>query len=194
MGGLEQITNNIIKKAQDEADRIIKDAKIRADEHLEKSIKYRKKLREENDKNIEEERQRLINKSIAEEKKAVKDCELTWRNKIIDEIIMSTAIKIKNMDKQEYQNLLETLFNRLPEGFVGKIYFSQHDKNRINKDFIKKCIGKNKNIVIAESYTTHISSGFIVKGDKIDINCSIEALLTGKKSELCDYINSLIHF
>lgn len=194
MSGLEQITNTIIKNAQLNADKIIEDAKIKADEIINQSEKYREDLKEKNENSIKAEVNDIKNKAYADEKRIVKNCELTLKNKIIDEIFDGAELKIKNMNKKEYQELLGKFLEKVSKAVEGTIYFSKEDEDRIDKAFINKYMTKNKNLKAADEFSDKILSGFVIENDKININCSIEALFLEKKNELTDYINSLIHF
>ena len=194
MSGLEKITNIIIKIAQLNADKIIEDAKIKADEIINRSEKYREDLKEENENSIKAEVNDIKNKAYADEKRIVKNSELTLKNKIIDEIFDGAEFKIKNMNTKEYQELLGKFLEKVSKAVEGTIYFSKEDEDRIDKAFINKYIMKNKNLKAADEFSDKILSGFVIENDKINLNCSIEALFLEKKNELTDYINSLIHF
>ncbi len=190
MGGL----SNIIAE-------ILQDAKIKADEILEKANKDAAETRIQ----CEKDKQILIDEKKAEaQKECMKISELmelsaeaearqmvlAAKTKIIIEIFEYIKNDLKN--SKEYFDILLKLLENWSENQDGVMYFSKKDLERLPKDFSEKAKKVSKGSIEISPDPVDIDSGFIIRYGKIDINCSIDAIFEDRKNKIFDIIKSSI--
>lgn len=192
MGGLEKITEQIIKKANDEAELIINDAKEKALAIGNESKKEIDELVLNNQNTIKNDCEKIMSMAQSQDRQTERSELLKARSEVIETIISDAKKFITEMDKEEYKEvLLKILKNSITES-EGEIIFSKNDVKLVDDDFIQKIndLSKGKLTVLKE--TQNIENGFIIRYGKIEQNCSIDSIFEEKHNELTDLVNDFL--
>lgn len=192
MGGLEKITEQIIKKANDEAELIINDAKQKALAISNESKKEINELFKNNQNIIKNDCEKIMSMAQSQDRQRERSELLKARSEVIETIISDAKKAITEMEKDKYKEvLLKILKNSMTES-EGEIIFSKNDIKLVDDDFIKKIkdLSKGKLTVLKE--TQNIENGFIIRYGKIEQNCSIESIFEEKHNELTDLVNDFL--
>lgn len=192
MGGLEKITEQIIKKANDEAEFIINDAKEKALAIGNESKKEIDELVLNNQNTIKNDCEKIMSMAQSQDRQTERSELLKARSEVIETIISDAKKAITEMEKDKYKEvLLKILKNSMTES-EGEIIFSKNDIKLVDDDFIKKIkdLSKGKLTVLKE--TQNIENGFIIRYGKIEQNCSIESIFEEKHNELTDLVNDFL--
>ena len=192
MGGLEKITAHILENANEEAETIKQDATNTVEE-----INQNEKVLEEELINRAEEQlkgtiENLTQMSSARDKHEKRQIILDAKSKIIEDIIKRSKDKILNMEKEDYFKILKKLLEKSMDNGNGKVLFSKNDKMKINKDFILEFEKLSNGRLKVSDETADINNGFIIRYEKIDINCSIDAIFEAMQNELTDLVSEYI--
>ncbi|MFN3966427.1 MAG: V-type ATP synthase subunit E [Endomicrobiia bacterium] len=182
---LQDILRKIEQDAQEKIQEIEKsllEEKNKISELTEKKIsEIRKKLESEFQNKISQEKNMLTVQSNIEFKKKV----LLEKNKIIDRAFSIAIEKIKN--HKEYKNFLKNLImNNISTG-TEEIIVSENDRKKLGENFINEINSELKKRNLKgelKLLTGEISSGFIIKNGKKEINSTIEMLVNKKREEL----------
>lgn len=195
MSGLDSIVEEIHAQAKAEADEIIK-----------KAEEYCNSFMEQAKKDVSAEAEKLEKKALADrklyEEKIKSGAEFRQRNsmlKVKQECIYSVIEKaqstIRNLDDENYFQLLEKLFEANVSAGKGMIYFGSKDLARMPETF------KNNIMSIAErkggsveisSEPKNIEDGFILAYGEIEENCTIKALFMANTGRLKDIANKTL--
>lgn len=196
MTGLEKIlkvieddakanSDNIITKAQKEADEIMEAAKLEAD----------KKCSEIALKSEAEEKailSRTESAAALQEKKKILDA----KQQIISNVITNARHSLAELSDSEYMDIILRMVKKFAHNKEGVILFSQKDKHRLPADFgnkVTQALAEKKNASLAISEeTVTIDGGFILKYGDVEENCSFSALFSSAKEELSDRVNAIL--
>jgi len=182
---LEKIKERILQEAREEAARIISDAdgKVRAAEQ---------ETRKAADAHYRSELESGKTALLREEERFVMSCKaetsaeaLRLKNQLIDEVFQKAVQEILRLDDKRYLDFIERrIAGNLTQG-MDSIVISRRDTKRITKewlDTVLKKADKGGHLTIVAS--DGIQGGFILKGPKAEIDCSLAQLLSDKKEEL----------
>ncbi|MBP1755522.1 MAG: hypothetical protein H6Q59_1920 [Firmicutes bacterium] len=196
MTGLEKIlkvieddakanADNIITKAQKEANEIMEAAKLEADKKCaEIALKS------------ETEEKAIISRSESAaallEKKKILDA----KQQIISNVITNARHSLVELSDSEYMDIILRMVTKFAHNKEGVILFSQKDKHRLSADFSNRVAqalaDKNKASLIIAEDTVTIDGGFILKYGDVEENCSFDALFSSAKEELSDRVNAIL--
>lgn len=194
MGRLEQILGEIEKDAALQEERILADARERADARL-------KEAGEEADREAEEmiaaarekaEREAAIARSGAEalRKKAL----LCEKSRILSETIDSYKASLLALPDQTYFGFFLDQIASLPTD--GEIFFAAGERARDRALFARmleeteKTSGKKW--TVADQPADGIGSGFLVRYGKIEENLSLEAIFSSSADEMKDRLAAVL--
>ena len=191
---LEKIGQKIVEEAEEEAGRIIKDAEERArllKEEAKRASEERYRREIEDEKAalaLEEERVRI--KYKADMNAGV----LRLKNRLIDEVFDKAVERISKSENAKY---LEMIAHYLSENLISGVdtlIISQKDKERITEKWVDTLLQKiHKGDFQLKILTSHdIQGGFILKGEKIEIDCSLGQIIADKKEELKPEISRVL--
>lgn len=188
MSALDNITEEILKQADDQADEIINKATVKVSE-LQKDVKEKQdELLNEAKNMAENEHKKIISHSQSSDRQNRKQKLLSIKRKVIKDIVAESKNQIEKFPTKEYFDLLLMLFekNALKDQ-DGDIYFSKNDLKRLPKDFIKRCNEKLSEASIRlAGESENINNGFLIIYGKIEINCSIDSIFESNSQLLED--------
>lgn len=191
---LEKIRQKIVEEAEEEAGRIIKDAEKRgrmAKEEAKRAAEERYK------REIEDEKAALV---LAEERACIKykadmNAEvLRLKNQLIDEIFDKAVEKISKLENTKYLEVIARYFSENLISGVDTLVISQKDKERVTEKWVDTILEKiHKGDFQLKIVTSpDIQGGFILKGEKAEIDCSLEQIIADKKEELKPEISRVL--
>ena len=194
MVSLEKMRQKIIEEAQEDAGRIIKEAEEKgrmAKEEAKRSAEERYKREIEDEKTalaLEEERAR-------NEYKANMNAEvLRLKNQLIDEVFDKALEKISKLENTKY---LEIIAHYLSENLISGVdtlIISQKDKERITEKWVAAILENmhKRDFHLKIVTSPDIQGGFILKGKKAEIDCSLGQIIADKKEELKSEISRVL--
>lgn len=172
------ICENIISKAQAEAQAILDDAQSEAERIKQETIASIKK---KCNTNIE------LSESKAEHeyKKAI----LATKIGIINEIIDESLNRMKNLPDSDYFNIITMLIKRYAQNGCGVLRFSKKDLDRLTQGYeesLNKMLeGSGKSFVISGD-PINIDGGVVIVYNDIEQNCTFDSLLNASLDEIKD--------
>jgi len=191
---LEKIRQKILEEAEGEAGRIIKEAEERAAavrQEAEKIAKARFEEEIENEKKtlaLEEER-------IISEYRATTSAEvLRLKNQLIDEVFDRAIERILKLEDKKYLEIIAHYLSKNLCPGVDTLIISQRDQQKISRQWIETMLKKmQKNDLKIKIVTSpEIEGGFILRGEKAEIDCSLRQIIADKKEELTPAISRVL--
>lgn len=191
---LEKIKESIIKDALAEANKIREDYENKSRQLLsDEEKKIDCFLKENLDKMIrakEENKERMIfnlkselNTKILEEK-----------NLLLKSLFNSVGDHIAHLEEKAYLQFIEDGLRKSFTKDFNEIIFNERDKKRLNQNFINNLLKKEKfdgELKISEQ-TAEISGGFILKGEKVILDMSIENTISKLKEDLESEVSKIL--
>lgn len=185
---LTDITDKILADANLKSEEIIREAHLEADRILEKAKSESDKLKED-----------ILKKATLESSKRLKSAEISFnmklKNAILEEkqVILGEAFNqakkaIIGLTADEYRDFIKRIILAAVREGDEELVISETDKERLNEDFIHfvntelKKAGKKGNLKLGFDKRSY--SGFILKVHKIQIDCSLDAILNLTRPEL----------
>lgn len=189
MAGIDNLKERILKDDQKRAEDIIREAEEKANAILnEANAKAETILK---DARIKAERagENRYERIIARAQLDARNNVLTAKQEMIDKVMELAEQKVRNMDKEEYSNLLEELILKSVETGEEEVVFSKDDKNRIDPGLIARINDKlksqgKKGMLRVSSETRKIGPGLVLKNGGIEINCSIGSQIRALRDSL----------
>ncbi|MFH0926871.1 MAG: V-type ATP synthase subunit E [bacterium] len=190
---LEKIQQVIIEEAQQEVEKIVKEAegKVRqvreaakkeAEENYQRNLKELKLA-------ITNKEERYITESQVETGKAV----LQLKNQLIDEVFEKVKHSLLRLNDKDYLEFINRylVLNLTPD--INTVIIDERDKKRITKLWLDNCTRNiNSEIRINIVTSPDIEGGFILKGEKVEIECTLNQLIQDKKEELKPRVSKVL--
>ena len=184
---------NILEKIQLDADRKGEDIIRQGEESAKKNLAQAKQdAREKTDCIIDEGTQSAQQKDrrmiLAAELAARKGI-LSEKQKVIKNCFNGAMEKLNQIPDQDYQNIVKNMLIATYAPEISEVIFSEKDSQRINQQFIDK-VNKafeekgNRGQLRLSKEKRDISGGFILKGDRVEINNSFASVLKYRQNEL----------
>lgn len=192
MSGLDQIIQSILDAAQKESDEILQAAKEKADSILQAADRDVAALELEAEENIKKETQKLQQMAAAADQQNRRQILLKTKLDVIGQCIRAARDKILTMPDAEYFDMLYQLFENQHIEKDGEILFSEKDKERLPDDFIARLNTVSDGKIALSDECINIEGGFVVRCGQIEINCTIDSILSEKESILQDRLNKYL--
>ncbi len=192
MGGLEDITEEIINGAKMSAQDILTQAKQKADEIKKANDEEKRIILLKKDRETSEECERIIEMSQASDRQIERQLLLDARNFVIKSIIDEAEKRIKAMSREDYQDFLKEILKNSQTGEDGAIVFSSLDEDALDDSFKKECVKISDGKLLVSEELFGADRGFIIKYGKTEQNCTIHAIIESKYNELTDIVNECV--
>ena len=183
MNGIEKITKRIEAQAQAEIDRILADAKERADEiHAQAEAQAeaeRVALTARNEKVAAEREERLVGAAQMEAKKIV----LAARQEQLEKVYAKALETLCSMPDEQYTKTLATLLEKAAPDGKGSVIFAPDVKERIGAATVALANEKLKGSLTLAEETRPMQGGFILSKGNVEVNCTFETLVRLQKAE-----------
>ena len=183
MNGIEKITKRIEAQAQAEIDRILAEAKERADEiHAQAEAQAeaeRVALTVRNEKVAAEREERLVGAAQMEAKKIV----LAARQEQLEKVYAKALETLCSMPDEQYTKTLATLLEKAAPDGKGSVIFAPDVKERIGAATVALANEKLKGSLTLAEETRPMQGGFILSKGNVEVNCTFETLVRLQKAE-----------
>lgn len=191
MAGVENITNEILRDAEENSAGIIREAEEKKNSLIEEA-----KAKIEEDSKKAQERTAAEKKSFIERAKSEaatneKRAILEARNEIITDILDKAYEKLINESDSEYFSMIYSLLEKNVHAEKGSMMLSGNDMKRLPSDFEIKVsdIARKKGGELSLSKEeADIDAGFVLSYGGIDENCSLKAIFNEKRTYLSDLV------
>jgi V/A-type H+-transporting ATPase subunit E len=186
---LEKLIERILREAEEKAERIRSEARTRRTEMIseadrEAEEQYLRKVNAAR-RSWDEEKKQRVTMAALEARKSI----LEQKQEMIREVFDRALEAMREMQEDRYMDLIIGFLLGMIEDGGGELVLSPHDRERIGEEVILKAnaaferAGKRGRITLS-SETWDISAGFVLQTDGIEINNSVEALISSKREEL----------
>ena len=183
MNGIEKITKRIEAQAQAEIDRILAEAKERADEiHAQAEAQAeaeRVALTARNEKVAAEREERLVGAAQMEAKKIV----LAARQEQLEKAYAKALETLCSMPDEQYTKTLAALLEQAAPDGKGSVIFAPDVKERIGTATVALANEKLKGSLTLAEETRPMQGGFILSKGNVEVNCTFETLVRLQKAE-----------
>jgi V/A-type H+-transporting ATPase subunit E len=186
---LEKLIERILRDAEEKAEHIRSEAQMRRREVIseanrEAEARYHRMVNEAR-RTWEEEKKQRVTMAALEARKSI----LEQKQELIQEVFDRTLGAMRDMPEDQYVDLIIRLLLVVVEDTGGELVMSSRDRERIGEEIISKAntafeqAGKRGRITLS-SETRDISAGFVLQAEGVEINSSVEALISSKREEL----------
>ena len=171
----------VLRKAQEEADVILNEARTRADARFERESV---RLRQEHEHRIAAARSEM--ESALEREISARETDdrlkiLKVKNEIIDEIFTGTVGNIRSLPDQGYERWLKAQLSRVSKALDGRVAVNERDAQLMAR--LIEGLPDNPDLSLAAE-PAHIKAGFLVQGEQVDLDFSVEVLLSALRESL----------
>ena len=195
MAGIEKITEEILKKAEEEKSNLLTEAENDARKiHMEaedETNELTEKIRTKAEEKVKDIQNRMTSSEALKKKQIL----LKTRQEIISNLLEEAKKSIAGAEPEAYFGIMLKLLKANVQKNEGEIRFSKEDLSRLPKGFEEKVQaiaeeagGKLK----LSSVPADIRNGFVLVYGMIEENCSLDAVFNGSKDELTDLIHSML--
>ena len=180
---IEKVEERIINKGKKEAESFLSEEKAKIDKEKKlfaasKKEEFEAKFKEALLK-IENEAKRKVDQKKIEADREI----LSKKRAMIDELFELVMKKLSSLDSKTYKKFMEGLILRdAPKG-SSVILVNKKDVSLFNENFISslnKKLGKDRKVSLS-SVTVDIKGGCILKGNEVEIDDSMETLLSDER-------------
>lgn len=195
MAGLDKIISQILDEASREASEITKKAQSEADailkaaeDECQKAAEESARDREEQKKNYQE---RLVSSAELKKRQAI----LLAKQEVISEMLNRAYKKLLEMDADAYFEMIKKMLEKFTLAKAGEICFSTKDLERMPEGFeaeMNKIAESKGGSLILNKEGKELDGGFILIYGGVEENCSFKALLSARKDELADKVHQLL--
>ncbi len=177
----EKILSTAEKEAEDYLSRIKEEIDSERKAFIEKKeAEFKEKFEKALHRIEEEKRKKLDSEKLLFERKT-----LSVKRKFIDEVFSLALEKISSLDKEKYQKFLTALVVKdAPKG-KSELVLNERDKKTFGKKVVseaKKHLGKDREIILSGK-TANIKGGCIIRGNEIEIDDSLETLISDEREK-----------
>ncbi|MFO8192777.1 MAG: V-type ATP synthase subunit E family protein [Bacillota bacterium] len=187
--GADRIIERILGDAKARADEIMQGAEEEKEKILsearQKAKNQETRILEQSRKDAEEEKRRIIGVAQLEARKEI----LSSKQKLIREAFDRALNKLEDLDDETYLDVIGNMFLEQVETGSETVSCSAKDKKRIPAAFWQEINdklaqqGKQGRLTLSEE-TRDIRGGFILLSGGVELNCSFEALLEMQREDL----------
>ncbi|HDK25682.1 MAG TPA: hypothetical protein ENG48_01160 [Candidatus Atribacteria bacterium] len=186
---IKDIKEKIISDAKNKANKIIEDANNKAKEIREKAKKESEDIKLKILNRINQEILLKKGKIITEANLAARKTILSTKQDIVEKTFNKALDKIIKLDDKQYLNFIKKIILNNIEKGDETIFISSLDKDRVTKNFIKEINdelqtnGKQGKLKLSSTYLD-IKGGVVISSDNIRKNSSLEIMFKNVREEL----------
>ena len=195
MSGIENITREILQEAEESAASELQEARTKAEEVVEKAREEANELSKKAHLKADADAKAFVERAEAEAESYSKRAVLLAKSEIIKNVLSKAKEKFLSAAPADYFAKLLSLIEKSAMKGDGEIILSQSDKARIPSDFAAKADAAAKKAggsLKLSSETADISGGFILRYGGIDINSSVDAIMSDRETEFEDAIRQTL--
>lgn len=179
---MEKVAKKILDDAEEERGKIIKEAKksvAKITKNIETELKH---LKEETKRLVKEAQDRECRRLVGLANLELRNEALRAKREIIDTVFADALEHLLARKREDYLDLIKLFLERT--GLKdGEIIVSEEERY-IDEEFLKAMNEKLKADFKLSKEKGSMKGGFILHKDKLEIDCSFEALLNEKREVL----------
>lgn len=195
MTGLEKMKSQILDEAKAAAESKLQEARAKAEEILEEAKAEAKKstdsILQKSEAAVSGYKERVASSNDLQRRTKI----LAAKQEVIAEVLDKAYESLKNMEKEEYFDMLIKMLDKYAEPQAGEMYLSSADMERLPDDFADKvteCAKAKGGSLKISSEGRNIENGFILAYGGIEENCTLKAMFDAKKDELSDKVQRIL--
>jgi len=185
----EKITAKILADAQAEARKIKEEAKKRVEEIMARVQMEAARITAEAQKEAQalaaEEKKRVLSRAEMEVRRGL----LQEKQALLGKVFELALQRVEKMEGKGYFKLMENLLVKAVEDGDGEVLISEEARGKLGNEFLQRVnqrlrAARKKGKLSLTVEKGQLSSGFILRKGKKEINCSFESLLESQKENL----------
>lgn len=182
---VEDIKKRILDKAESEANLIINKARERIKEEKNTFENEQKKIFSERMQKEIEKIHNELKKRIDQEKLKESRAILKRKNELLESLFSEVIEKIASLPKTQYKKfLVDMIVKDAPKG-KSVLFLNKKDAGLFTEKVISeinKSLGKGREIALG-NHSIDIKGGFILKGEEVEIDDSLETIVKDVKEK-----------
>lgn len=183
----EQVVEKILQQARQEADKIVADAQAKRDAQVkqwhDELARFQQQTEQMAQAAAEDKRQRLLAAARMENAKRL----LAAKNELLDQLFERAKQQILQLPDDAYRTLMTKLMIKAVQSGDEEVIIGKNE-TRINDDLVKQVnrqLGPGfKGNLRLSTKRADIAGGFILSGGKVQVNASIDVLLSQAREAL----------
>lgn len=197
MNGFDNIKHRILEDARQEAERIIQSAEEKAQEikqaKADEASRLKQRLTEQSMEAARERRRRMLVSAQLEMNKKL----LAVKRDMIEAVFTGAIDRISGMADDQYRELIASMLLNAPIQGDEEVVFSVHDENRLDQsflDYVNKKLhkqGRKGKLRLAPD-RGQFKAGFVLRGQKVEINSSIDAIVRALRTEMESQVAAML--
>jgi V/A-type H+-transporting ATPase subunit E len=177
----EQVVQKILSEAQAQADKITAEANAKVSEQQSQADKELGKYREETEQKAVAAGEDKLARMLASARMQISKQYLGAKVSLLDEVFQKARQQVKDLPNDQYEELIQQLMEKAIESGDEEVIIGK-DETRIDNRLIKTVNRKlgpgfKGNLQLAND-TANIDGGFILRRGKIQVNVSLDVLMT----------------
>ena len=190
MNGIEKITQRIQSDAQAEINGILGDAndeveRIQARFEAQAAA-VEAELNAKNEKAAQQQEERIISAAQMEARKV----QLAAKQEMVEQVYARALEKLCSMPEEQYVSVLAELLMKASSTGTESVVFSEKDQ-KAGKAAVEKVNAAGKKLTVAAE-TAPMQGGFLLRGERIEVNCSFETLVRLQKMETAGTVAKML--
>lgn len=197
MEGVQRIRQRILEDAREQANSIIAECQKQADEIIAQARKDAEKLKQSLIQKYTEQGEEVKKRTKSMAELEMRKEILAVKQKMVDAAFAQALGRMKGLQGQEYEKMLEGMLIRASQVGDEEIVLSPEDRKKFTPELLErvnkalKAAGKKGQLKLS-SETRSMQGGFVLKGDGMEINNSFEAILRMARDEIEPQIVELL--
>lgn len=132
--GLEEVKDEILQEAEQEASEIVEKAEEEAEKIKEEAREEAEQIREKHRKELEDEKESIRKQELSNARMKAKEEKLRAREESLSEAFESFEEKLRNLDGDEREGFVDSCLEKV-EFNVGKVIGGSEFKDAVDVDF-----------------------------------------------------------
>ncbi len=185
---IDNITGKILSEAEEQGKRILDDARSKSRKIIEEAEQKAEKILNESAEKIGEDKRLVKTRRISVAELEVRKIRLGAKQAQIALCFDEALDRLSKMDEADYLELLTASLIRIG-GQGGQVLLNQDDHGRIGERLISKVndTGKVGTLSLAED-TIDARGGFILRRGSVEINSTLETMISGIRESTIPHV------
>jgi V/A-type H+-transporting ATPase subunit E len=197
MANIDNLKERILSDDREKAKKIEDEARAKAEEIVSSAKAKAESILEEVKVRADKDGRDRKDRIVARAQLDLRNLVLAAKQEAIDKVIDYAVSKVSNMSDEDYSSFIEKMLLNSVETGEEEVIISEKDKNRVHLSVVTRVNqalisqGKKGGLHIS-SETRNMPSGFVLKREGLEINCSIESRIRILRDSLEGEIASLL--
>lgn len=189
MTGLSNILDRIENESVKKAEEIILKANNEADKMIFAAKKEAQEILDDYKAKTEKKTTEILSRIKASDEIEKKRAELFKKQEIIKTVLATAQNEIKSQSDDDYFDFLGKILTKYAQDQNGTVVLSNRDFESMTKSF--KDILQEKGLA-AKAGNLSDRNGFVIVYGNIEINCTVNAIFDAEAEELSDMLNKFL--